>query len=107
MGTPPRGPRYQLRGSNPNIMPSSRLGCPLSLKTPNMGNPGVQLSVPAVDMLDASLHNTALNLLSIREAVCRITRKKIEQLRRPASASILFTDVDSYHLAVIQSDAEA
>ena len=21
-------------------MPSSRLGCPLSLKTPNMGNPG-------------------------------------------------------------------
>ena len=22
------------------IMPSSRLGCPLSLKTPNMGNPG-------------------------------------------------------------------
>ena len=43
----------------------SRLGCPLSLKTPNMGNPGVQLSVPAVDMLDASLHNTALNLLSI------------------------------------------
>ena len=23
-----------------NIMPSSRLGCPLSLKTPNMGNPG-------------------------------------------------------------------
>ena len=25
---------------DPNIMPSSRLGCPLSLKTPNMGNPG-------------------------------------------------------------------
>ena len=24
----------------PNIMPSSRLGCPLSLKTPNMGNTG-------------------------------------------------------------------
>ena len=25
---------------DPNIMPSSRLGCPLSLKTPNMGNTG-------------------------------------------------------------------
>ena len=24
-------------------MPSSRLGCPLSLKTPNMGNPGVNV----------------------------------------------------------------
>ena len=24
-----------------NMMPSSRLGCPMSLKTPNMGNPGV------------------------------------------------------------------
>ena len=26
---------------DPNIMPSSRLDCPLSLKTPNMGNTGV------------------------------------------------------------------
>ena len=25
---------------DPNMMPSSRLGCPLSLKTHNMGNPG-------------------------------------------------------------------
>ena len=25
---------------DPNIMPSSRLDCPLSLKTPNMGNTG-------------------------------------------------------------------
>ena len=25
---------------DPNMMPSSRLGCPLSLKTPNMGNIG-------------------------------------------------------------------
>ena len=25
---------------DPNIMPSSRLGCPLSLKTPNFGNTG-------------------------------------------------------------------
>ena len=29
----------------PNIMPSSRLGCPLSLKTPNMGNTGSDLDV--------------------------------------------------------------
>ena len=28
---------------DPNIMPSSRLGCPLSLKTPNMGNTGLVL----------------------------------------------------------------
>ena len=27
---------------DPNIMPSSRLDCPLSLKTPNMGNTGLQ-----------------------------------------------------------------
>ena len=27
---------------DPNIMPSSRLGCPLSLKTPNMGNTGLE-----------------------------------------------------------------
>ena len=26
---------------DPNIMPSSRLDCPLSLKTPNMGNTGL------------------------------------------------------------------
>ena len=26
---------------DPNMMPSSRLGCPLSLKTPNMGNVGL------------------------------------------------------------------
>ena len=29
---------------DPNIMPSSRLGCPLSLKTPNMGNTSVNAS---------------------------------------------------------------
>ena len=26
--------------AGPDITPSSRLACPLSLKTPNMGNPG-------------------------------------------------------------------
>ena len=29
---------------DPNIMPSSRLDCPLSLKTPNMVNPGSKFS---------------------------------------------------------------
>ena len=30
-------------------MPSSRLGCPLSLKTPNMGNPGYNRSpIPTI-----------------------------------------------------------
>ena len=28
---------------DPNIMPSSRLDCPLSLKTPNMGNTGLSI----------------------------------------------------------------
>ena len=27
--------------AGPDITPSSRLACPLSLKTPNMGNPGL------------------------------------------------------------------
>ena len=30
---------------DPNIMPSSRLDCPLSLKTPNMGNTGYIMNV--------------------------------------------------------------
>ena len=30
----------------PNIMPSSRLDCPLSRKTPNMGNTGVRDNDP-------------------------------------------------------------
>ena len=29
--------------AGPDITPSSRLGCPLSLKTPNMGNPGYNI----------------------------------------------------------------
>ena len=29
------------RGTALNLMPLSRLGCPLSLKTPNKGNPGL------------------------------------------------------------------
>ena len=31
--------------AGPDITPSSRLGCPLSLKTPNMGNPGSEGSL--------------------------------------------------------------
>ena len=30
---------------DPNMLPLSRLGCPLSLKTPNMGNPGLIIGV--------------------------------------------------------------
>ena len=48
---------------DPNIMPSSRLDCPLSLKTPNMGNPGVDGTIyrpPRSTKLDKikNLHST-------------------------------------------------
>ena len=47
-----------------NIMPSSRLGCPLSLKTPNMGNTGWSATepIPAVSLIqEAGTQEPALN----------------------------------------------
>ena len=49
---------------DPNIMPSSRLDCPLSLKTPNMGNTGLTLICGG----SAGRHS-ATNLAPVGESV--------------------------------------
>ena len=67
---------------DPNIMPSSRLDCPLSLKTPNMGNTGINdfISIGTVFLI---LHYTILLRMPMEILVHRV-----EELQR-ATASIV------------------
>ena len=45
---------------DPNIMPSSRLDCPLSLKTPNMGNTGLEIMALSEVIADP-IHRSRMN----------------------------------------------
>ena len=57
--------------AGPDITPSSRLACPLSLKTPNMGNPGSSSFRPT--SLPRSVGITPVNALFARSSSVRLT----------------------------------